>query len=182
MPTPDFIRDLRRHVGTAELWIPAVRAVVVRRRADGRVLPSPEVLLVKRSDDGAWTVTAGILEPGEDPADGAIREVQEETALTACPVRVAGVFAHGPVEYGNGDRCRYLDTVFEMEALGGEPRVNDDESVDVGWFAVTALPESLAEDQRMVIGWALDAGAPAQFTEPGTSHTETAGEPAAQHD
>lgn len=182
MPTPDFIRDLRRHVGTAELWIPAVRAVVVRRRADGRVLPSPEVLLVKRSDDGAWTVTAGILEPGEDPADGAIREVQEETALTACPVRVAGVFAHGPVEYGNGDRCRYLDTVFEMEALGGEPRVNDDESVDVGWFAVTALPEPLAEDQRMVIGWALDAGAPAQFVEPGTSHTETAGEPAAQHD
>lgn len=158
MSTPDFIRDLRRHVGTAELWIPAVRAVVVRRISD-----EPEVLLVRRSDNGAWTVTSGILEPGEQPADGAVREIQEETAVVARAVRVAGVLATHLVQYTNGDRCRFLDTVLEMELVAGEPRVNDDESVQVGWFHLSALPDPLATDQRMVIDWAVDTGAPAQL-------------------
>ncbi|GAB3192560.1 NUDIX hydrolase [Nesterenkonia suensis] len=162
-PTPEFIRELRAHIGTADLWIPSVRGVVVRRRADGADLPEPQVLLVKRSDNGAWTVTSGILEPGEQPAAGAVREIEEETAVVARPVRVAGVFASHLVQYGNGDRCRFLDTVLQMEPVAGDPRVNDDESVEVGWFPVSALPEPLAEDQRMVIGWALDDGAPARM-------------------
>ncbi|MDR8018851.1 NUDIX hydrolase [Nesterenkonia aerolata] len=158
MPTPDFIRELRTHIGTAELWIPAVRGVVVRRSG-----AEPEVLMVRRSDSGRWTVTSGILDPGEQPAEGAVREIEEETAVQARPVRVAGVFATHLVQYPHGDQCRYLDTVLEMEPLGGTPRVNDDESVDVGWFPVSALPEPINDDQRMVISWAVDAGAPARF-------------------
>ena len=157
MATPEFITDLRQHIGTRELWIPAVRGVMLRRD------PEPEVLLVRRSDNGAWTVTSGILDPGEDPAVGAVREIEEETSVIARPVRVAGVFATHLVQYGNGDRCRYLDTVMEMEHVSGEPRVNDDESVDTGWFSVDALPEPMNEDQKMVIAWAVDSGAPAQF-------------------
>lgn len=158
MPTPDFIRDLRDHIGTDELWIPAVRAVVIRRAA-----AEPEVLLVRRVDNGAWTVTSGILDPGEQPAAGAAREVEEETAVLARAVRVAGVFATHRVQYDNGDRCRFLDTVLEMEPVGGQAQVNDEESTEVGWFPVSGLPGALSEDQRMVIGWALDAGAPAQL-------------------
>lgn len=157
MAIPEFITDLREHVGTKELWLPAVRGVVIRRT------PDPQVLLVRRSDNGRWTVTAGILDPGEDPALGAVREVEEETSVIARPVRVAGVFATHMIEYDNGDRCRYLDTVLEMEPVSGEPRVNDDESVDADWFSVHALPEPMNEDQKMVIGWALDSGAPARF-------------------
>lgn len=173
MPTPDFIRDLRHHIGTRELWIPAARGVVLRRPCvgdgNGTAVPAggsaaeTEVLLVRRADNGAWTVTSGILEPGEDPALGAVREVQEETGVVARPVRVAGVFATGLVRYPNGDACRYLDTVLEMEPVSGQARVNDDESVEVGWFAVSALPEPISDDQRMVIEWALDAEAPARF-------------------
>lgn len=157
MAIPEFITDLREHVGTKELWLPAVRGVVVRRA------PDPQVLLVRRSDNGNWTVTAGILDPGEDPAVGAVREIEEETSIIARPVRVAGVFATPMVEYRNGDRCRYLDTVLEMEPVSGEPRVNDDESVDAGWYSADALPEPMSQDQKMVIEWALDSGAPARF-------------------
>ncbi|GAA1145245.1 NUDIX domain-containing protein [Nesterenkonia lutea] len=167
MPTPDFIKALRQDIGTKELWVPATRGVVIRRpdpvdTEDG-VSAEAEVLLVRRADNGAWTVTSGILDPGEDPALGAAREVQEETGVIARAVRVAGVFATGLVRYPNGDACRYLDTVLEMEALSGDARVNDEESVEVGWFRVSALPEPISEDQRMVIDWALDAGAPARF-------------------
>lgn len=158
MPTPEFIRELRTHIGTAELWVPAVRGVVLRRTG-----PEPEVLLVRRSDSGRWTVTSGILDPGEQPADGAVREIYEETAVIARAVRVAGVFATRLVEYPHGDRCRYLDTVLEMAHVSGEPRVNDEESTEVGWFPVSELPTLQSEDQRLVIGWALDADAPAQM-------------------
>lgn len=166
MPTPDFIKDLRRDIGTRELWVPATRGVVLRRPAaepEPTAAAETEVLLVRRADNGAWTVTSGILDPGEDPAVGAAREVQEETGVVARAVRVAGVFATGLVRYPNGDACRYLDTVLEMEPVSGQARVNDDESVEVGWFAVSTLPEPISDDQRMVIEWALDAEAPARF-------------------
>ena len=161
MATPEFITDLRKDIGTKELWIPATRGVVIRRSTDATA--EPEVLLVRRADNGAWTVTSGILEPGEDPALGAVREVEEETGVLARAVRVAGVFATHLVRYPNGDACRYLDTVLEMEPVSGVARVNDEESVEVGWFRVSELPEPISADQRMVIDWALDAGAPAQF-------------------
>ena len=64
--------------------------LVYRRRA-GR----PEVLLGHpggplwaRKDFGAWMVPKGLVEPGEDPLDAALREFAEETGLT--PIRQAG--------------------------------------------------------------------------------------------
>jgi hypothetical protein len=34
-----------------------------------------------------------------------------------------------------------LDLAFSCRAAGGEPRVNDDESIDVGWFELDRLPD-----------------------------------------
>ncbi len=45
------------------------------------------------------------------------------------------------VTYMNGDICQYMDITFRCRAVGGEARVNDDESLEVGWFTVDALPE-----------------------------------------
>lgn len=55
--------------------------------------------------------------------------------------RVVLVQALAPVTYENGDICQYMDITFRCRAVGGEARVNDDESLDVGWFDVDALPE-----------------------------------------
>lgn len=164
MATPEFIKDLRRDIGHKELFLPSVRANVIRRHdEDGTALPVPEVLLVRRSDNGAWMVTSGILEPGEEPAAGAVREVEEETGVVVRPVRVAGVAATRLVEYPNGDRARYVDTVFEMKWVSGTPRVNDDESTEAGWFPVSSLPEPLSPGHRETLEWALDAGADARW-------------------
>src|SRR5699024_10349860 len=114
MATPEFVKDLRRGIGTQEMWLPGGSAVVVRHHNDdGAALEVPQVLLVQRSDDEQWTVTSGILELGEDPAPAGVREVQEETAVTARAVRLAGVWTMPLVTYPNGDNCRYLDSVME---------------------------------------------------------------------
>lgn len=164
MATPEFVTRLREHVGTAELWLPGISAVVLRHTDDaGHAIAVPEVLLVRRSDNGAWTVTSGILEPGEDPAPAGAREILEETAITAEPVRLAGVWSMPPIQYPNGDMCRFYDTVMEFKYVAGQARVNDEESVEVAWYPVTDLPEGFGEHQHRKVAWAADFGAAARF-------------------
>lgn len=94
MPTPDFILRLREKVGNQELWLPAVTAVVVRDVPPGApIWAVPEVLLVKRADNGEWTPVCGISDPGEEPHVTAVREVKEETLLDA---RVEALLASAP--------------------------------------------------------------------------------------
>ncbi|MGW1432306.1 NUDIX hydrolase [Streptomyces sp. NPDC002431] len=132
MATPDFIREIRATAGRQLLLLPGVTAIVFDD--EGRVL------LGRRTDTGKWAVIGGICEPGEQPAATAEREVFEETAVRCVAERVVLTQALQPVEYANGDRCQYLDVTFRCRATGGEARVNDDESLEVGWFSVDALP------------------------------------------
>ncbi len=57
--------------------VQAAGGVVWRRSAAGEV----EVLLVHRPKYDDWTVPKGKLDPGEDHAGAALREVEEETGL-----------------------------------------------------------------------------------------------------
>jgi len=60
--------------------------VTVVRAAGGVVVRrddvEPQVLLVHRPRYDDWTLPKGKLEPGETEAEGALREVEEETGLT----------------------------------------------------------------------------------------------------
>ncbi|MEU8652150.1 NUDIX domain-containing protein [Streptomyces sp. NPDC048737] len=133
MPTPDFIREIRAVAGHQLLWLPGVTALVFD--------DAGRVLLGRRSDTREWAVIGGIPDPGEQPAVCAVREVFEETAVRCVVERVVLVQALEPVTYDNGDVCQYMDITFRCRAVGGEARVNDDESLEVGWFAVDALPD-----------------------------------------
>jgi 8-oxo-dGTP pyrophosphatase MutT (NUDIX family) len=124
MPIPDFITEIRRLVGHHPLWLPGVTAVV--RRDD-------QILLVQRVDDGAWTPVTGIPDPGEEPAVAAVREVREETGVTARVDRLASTGVHGPITHANGDLSTYLDLTFSCTWLEGEGHVADDESRAVAW-------------------------------------------------
>jgi 8-oxo-dGTP pyrophosphatase MutT (NUDIX family) len=131
--TPEFITRLRASAGHQLLWLPGVSAVVFNDR--------DEVLLGRRVDTGRWATLAGIPEPGEQPAETAVREVFEETAVHCVAERVVMVEATGEVVYPNGDRCQFMDITLRCRAVGGEARVNDDESLEVGWFGLDALPD-----------------------------------------
>ncbi|MFB6847024.1 NUDIX domain-containing protein [Streptomyces sp. NPDC056373] len=133
MATPDFIRTLRASAGHQLLWLPGVTALVFDD--EGRVL------LNRRADTRKWSVLGGIPDPGEQPAACAVREVYEETAVRCVAERVVLVQALEPVTYDNGDTCQFMDITFRCRAVGGEARVNDDESLDVAWFDVDALPD-----------------------------------------
>jgi len=132
MGIPDYIRGMRARVGHDLLLLPGVSAVV--RDEAGRVL------LARRADNRRWSVPAGMVEPGEQPADAVLRELFEETGVRARIEGVGGVATH-PVVYPNGDRCEYLNVWFRCRAVGGAAGPVDDESLEVAWFAPQALPE-----------------------------------------
>ncbi|MGI9822891.1 NUDIX hydrolase [Agromyces sp. Marseille-Q5079] len=130
MATPDFVLELRRHVGTAPLPLVGVTAIIVR---------GDEILLGRRSDNGALTPITGIVDPGEEPADAAAREALEEAGVRIRVDRLAWVHQMPRLTYGNGDVVDYLDLVFRCSWIEGEPYPADGEMTEVAWHPLDDL-------------------------------------------
>ncbi|MDN5767929.1 MAG: NUDIX domain-containing protein [Humibacillus sp.] len=155
MPIPPFVALLRRKIGHDLLWMPGITAVVLRDRqgqpghtstAADAADPghSLEVLLIKRSDTGAWTPVTGITDPGEQSHLTAEREVLEEASVVARVERLVWVCSKPPMVHENGDRAQYLDHTFRCRWVSGEPTPGDDEASEAAWFSLDALPEMSA--------------------------------------
>jgi 8-oxo-dGTP diphosphatase len=157
-----YIAGLREHVGNDLLLLPGASAVVVD--------DAGRILLEQRADDGRWSLPAGAIDPGEQPADTVVREVFEETGVHVVVERLAGT-ALRESTYPNGDRCQYLTVWFRCRAIGGTARVNDDECAAVAWYSLDALPELTAFD-RLRIETALGDSVPAWFAQPGQNYAE----------
>lgn len=137
--TPEFIVELRRHIGHAELWLIGVTVIVVRG-GDG----AEEVLLVRRADDGRWTPVTGIVDPGEEPDAAGVREAFEETALDIEMESLLAVQVTRKIEYPNGDRAQYLDHAFLARVTGGGddavPHPADGENTAAEWVPLAGIP------------------------------------------
>lgn len=155
MPTPDFVLALREQIGHHPLWLPGVTAVVLRDGPRG-----PRVLLVRRADSGAWTPVTGIVDPGEEPAVAAAREVLEEAGVVAEAERLASVSVTDTVTYANGDVSRYLDLTFRFRYVAGEPHPADGENTAAAWFDLGDIPALSADmDARLQSALADEAAA-----------------------
>lgn len=154
MPIPDFVAALREKIGTAPLWLSGASAVV---------LDGDRILLIRRSDTGAWTPITGIIDPGEEPAVTLVREALEEANVQIEVERLTSTWVTGPVVYDNGDRAQYLDLTFRCRYLGGDPRPVDGEASEVAWFPLEKMPPMSAEMTARV-RYALQNEGPAFFT------------------
>jgi 8-oxo-dGTP diphosphatase len=152
VPTPDYIAAIRRVYGQGRLLLPGVSAVVLRGDLEpGRV----HLLLARRSDTGLWSLPAGIVEPSEQPAAAILRELLEETRITAEVERLALLRTDPDVVYPNGDRCQFVAMCFRCRYVSGQAQVGDEESTEVAWFAIDELPDELNDIQLRRISCAL---------------------------
>lgn len=95
------------------------------------------VLLVRRANEpfrGLWTLPAGFINGGEDPARAAERECLEETGLTVQVTQVADVISGREHERGAD-----FIIVFLARVNGGQLAAADDADA-VQWFERSALP------------------------------------------
>ncbi|WP_129669993.1 NUDIX domain-containing protein [Phytoactinopolyspora endophytica] len=128
MPISPYIRRLRQSIGNDLILLPSV--AVLPRDDDGRIL------LVKQSDTGTWATIGGAVEVDEDPATAAVREAEEEAGVVVELTRIITALG-GPqfrLTYPNGDKTAYVSLVYEARVIGGSPRPDHDETIDVGWF------------------------------------------------
>lgn len=114
-------------------------SAVVRRNPEGS-----ELLLMRRSDNGLWGLPGGYVEPGESVSDATAREVFEETGYEIEIGRLVGVYSDPKrqvIAYASGDRVQAVNLCFEGRVVGqGEP-TTPEETLEVGFFPDSALPE-----------------------------------------
>ncbi|MEU0492047.1 NUDIX domain-containing protein [Nocardiopsis sp. NPDC006139] len=94
------------------------------------------VLAIKREDDGRWVPPGGVLELHEDPRDGVVREVFEETGVKVKPGRLIGIYKNMPLGV--------VSLAIECTAESGEPHPSD-EAVVAGWISIEEARERMPE-------------------------------------
>jgi ADP-ribose pyrophosphatase YjhB (NUDIX family) len=78
---------------------------------------SGRILLMKRTDNEKWCLPCGLVEAGESPEQGAIREAKEETGLDVQILELVKVYSRFPSpEYG---LYTLVSTVYLCEVIGG---------------------------------------------------------------
>ena len=165
MPIPEFIVETRKKIGTDLMWVPSVCAVVLRDSTVDSPWAVPDVLLVRRADNGQWTPVTGIVDPGEEPHVAAVREVLEETGVKVTAAAIVGVGSHGPVTHSNGDQASYMTVQIRCEPLdpSAEPAVGDDENTEAGWFPVSQMPVTDPKWRLAIGDAAAQRGHPGSF-------------------
>jgi len=82
-----------------------------------------------------WIIPGGKLEQGEHPADAAHRELFEEVGVKVHDCKEIFTIYHE--KQGKKDTIYY----FEAQSDTKDFVIDDEEIIDVGWFALDALPE-----------------------------------------
>jgi ADP-ribose pyrophosphatase YjhB (NUDIX family) len=138
-------------------------------------LDGDRVLLVKRGIEpfkGYWDIPGGFLESGEHPADGAVREMREETGLLVEPVEVLGIFMD---VYGQ-DEWATLNVCYLAKVTGGTAQAGSD-ATGLEWFPVEELPADIAFNwEREALTLLRERSKPATGTGPPTGRYDAQGE------
>jgi 8-oxo-dGTP diphosphatase len=116
------------------------------------------LLLIRRGTEpgrGQWSLPGGRVEPGEQPAQAAAREVLEETGVRVVVGDLAGVVERA----GPGDVTYLIEDFHATPEPGTDatcPRAGDDAD-DAGWFtdAEIASLDCVAGLTEALSGWGV---------------------------
>ncbi len=98
------------------------------------------VLLIRERIDGNWSLPGGWADPGDSPTAAVVREIREESGYPAAVVKLIGCWDRD--RQGNRPplpvHVYKLFFLCRLTGVGGAPDAL--ETLDVGWFALDALP------------------------------------------
>jgi 8-oxo-dGTP diphosphatase len=106
-----------------------------------------KILLLRREIFILWDLPGGGIEPGEDPAEAAVRECREETGYDIAVDRLVGTYRHQSV-YGLGDQLTYA---YRAHLKGGTPKRIGLELTGLRWCSASEFPGGLQPLQRQMI-------------------------------
>jgi 8-oxo-dGTP diphosphatase len=103
---------------------------------------------------GSWAFPGGKVEPGEDPRDVVVRELDEETGLRA--VRVEPIAWTSDLLTHGEDTLHFITLHHLVEVAPGEPVVREADKVeDWRWVAYDDIPEPVFAPAASLLatGW-----------------------------
>lgn len=130
----------------------------VRLAAYAWVEAADRLLLVRLAPSeaaaGLWMLPGGGLDFGEDPADGVLRELTEETGLVGVVDELLAIRSRvaEPSETRSGHRIHTIAILYRVSIVGGELRDETDESTDLA--AWTPLGEVDGLPSTPLLRWA----------------------------
>jgi ADP-ribose pyrophosphatase YjhB (NUDIX family) len=151
-----YLGQLRALAGGERVLL-AVGTRAVLRDADGRVL------LIRRSDNGMWAFPAGTMELGQSLRDCAIREVFEETGLTAHEVTPFAVYSGLPPKPNvYGHTYQHISLACRVDGYSGQLRRETDETTDARFYPLDEIPGEVSASVRPTLAdlAAFEAGTP----------------------
>lgn len=108
--------------------------------ASAIVISTAGVVLHRHKRLGLWLQPGGHVDPGETPAEAAVREVREETGLDARHTEDPPRIIHVDVHAGSRGHT-HLDVRYLLHAPPDPPEPPAGESQRVAWYA---LPDAIA--------------------------------------
>lgn len=143
---PRWRRQLVR-MGSAHYIVGAV--TIVR---DGDAPAPGRILLLRQPPGRGWTLPGGLLNRGERPVDGAVRELAEETGIRVAVDRVRPGIPNAIVH----SRGRWVDMVFETSVPSDVPLDPDEAEVhEAAWHRLDALPRLTAPTARLLAHYGI---------------------------
>jgi len=92
------------------------------------------LLMIRRSDNGLWSIPGGAQDFGEYIAETVVRETREETGIEVEVTGVVGIYSNPNhvMAYDNGEVRQQFSICFRARPIGGELRTSS-ESIEVRW-------------------------------------------------
>jgi 8-oxo-dGTP diphosphatase len=116
------------------------------------VVKEGKTLLAKRSSkkslgQSQWGSAGGHVEPGETPAEAAIRETKEELGIVVGNLKFLTC-----LDEQWKDGRQYVDIIFLADILSGNPKsMEPDKIEEAGWFDLDNLPEPMFAPVRAAL-------------------------------
>jgi ADP-ribose pyrophosphatase YjhB (NUDIX family) len=110
----------------------------------GAVFQNNQLLLVRESMDGGWTMPGGWADVGETPSLAAEREVREEAGFQVKANKVIGVYDANRI--GQLELFHAYKIIFLCDLIGGNPRPSI-ETTAVSFFRRNEIPEILSGER-----------------------------------
>ena len=141
----NYVKEMRNLIGTQALLLVGASVAVFNEKG--------ELLLQQRADINEWGFPGGAMEYGESLEETALRELYEETGLTAKDLEFIEILS-GEKEchtYPNGDEIFGVTAVYRTSTISGELSINDGESISLEYFPLNNLPANLIGKSQYII-------------------------------
>lgn len=129
-----YITNLRKYVGHEPLIGLGATTLIFNNKN--------EILLNLRSDTNTWGIPGGSMELYETIEETAVRELKEEAGISVDKLELVAVLSGDEYyfEYPNGDKMCTVIVLFKVLNYTGEIKVSDNESKQLKFFSLDALP------------------------------------------